>query len=119
MKNIKDLSEGNTPSVAVATAIQPITEDIATQLVLPTKEKLVRTAQGMRKQREQLLPVSPATTNFQIPELFRSFVRFDRGQNDHERVNLFRDPEMLRLLENSNFWLVDGTFEVTQNVLST
>ena len=39
LKNIKDVSNINTPTVAVATAIQPITEDIATQLALPTKKK--------------------------------------------------------------------------------
>ena len=31
LKNIKDLSESNTPTVAVAAAIQPITDKIATQ----------------------------------------------------------------------------------------
>ena len=59
LKNIKDLSDSNTPTVAVA--IQPITDNIATQLALPSKENLVRTAQRARKQREEVLPVSPAT----------------------------------------------------------
>ena len=54
LKNIKDLSDSNTPTVAVATAIQPITDAIATQLALPTKENLVRTKQRARKQREQV-----------------------------------------------------------------
>ena len=38
LKNIKELSDSNTPTVAVATAIQPITDNIATQLALPSKE---------------------------------------------------------------------------------
>ena len=50
LKNIKNLSDNNTPTVAVATAIQPITDDIATQLALPTKAHLVPTAQRARKQ---------------------------------------------------------------------
>ena len=38
LKNTKDLSDSNTPTVAVATTIQPIADDIATQLALPSKE---------------------------------------------------------------------------------
>ena len=57
LKIIKDLSESNTPTVAVATtAIQPITDDLAAQLALATKEKIVRTAQSICKQRKQVLP---------------------------------------------------------------
>ena len=41
LKNIKDLSDSNTPTVEVATAIQPITGKIATQLAVPSKENLV------------------------------------------------------------------------------
>ena len=113
LKNIKELSDSNTPTVAVATAIQPITDNIATQLALPSKENLIRTAQRARKQREEVLPVSPATRSFEKPELFKNFIRFDSGQNDHERIILFGDPEMLRVLETSNVWLADGTFKVT------
>ena len=107
LKNIKDLSDINNPAVALATAIQPITDNIATQLALATKENLVRTAQRARKQREEVLPVSPATRSFEIPELFKNFIRFDSGKNDHERIILFGDPEILRVLEKSKFWLAD------------
>ena len=81
LKNIKDLSGSNIPTVA--TAIQPITDDIATQLALPTKEYLVRTAQRERKQREEVLPVSPATRSFEIPEHFKKILRFDSGMRHH------------------------------------
>ena len=110
MKDIKVLSDSNTPTLAVATAIQPITDDIATQLALPSNKNLVRTAQRARKQREEVLPVSPATRSVERPGFFKNFIWFDSGQNDHERIILFGDPEMLRALETSNFWLADGTF---------
>ena len=113
LKNVKELIDSNTLTIAVATAIQPITDNIATQLALPSKKNLVRTAQRARKQREEVLQVSPATRSFEIQELFKNFKRFDSGQNDHERIILFGDPEMLRVLETSNFWLADGTFKVT------
>ena len=95
LKNIKELSDSNTPTVAVATAIQPITDNIATQLALPSKENLVRTAQRARKQREEVLPVSPATRSFEIPELFKNFIRFDSGQNDHERRSRERKRRLI------------------------
>ena len=116
MKNIKDLSDSNTPTVAVATAIQPITDDIATQLALPSKENLVRTIQRARKQREEVLPVSPATRSFEIPDFLKNFIRVDSGQNDHERTILFGDPKMLHVLGASNFWLADGIFKVTRKM---
>ena len=116
MKNIKDLSDSNTPTVAVATAIQPITDDIATQLALPSKENLVRTIQRARKQREEVLPVSPATRSFEIPEFFKNYIRVDSGQNDHERTILFGDPKTLHVLGTSNFWLADGIFKVTRKM---
>ena len=48
-KNIKDLSKSNTQIVAVARAIETLTYNLATQLAVPTKENLVRTAVNMRK----------------------------------------------------------------------
>ena len=113
LKIIKDLSESKTPTVAVATAIQSMTDNLAVQLALPTKENLNRTAQRMRKQREQVLPVSPATRIFEIHELFRKFVRFDSGQYDHDMIFLFGDPEMIRVLEKLHFCLSVGTFKIT------
>ena len=71
LQNIKDLRDSNSPTVAVATAIQPNTDDIATQIALPTRKNLVRTAQRARKQREEVLPFTPATRSFEIPELFK------------------------------------------------
>ena len=43
IKHIKDLSERFTPTVAVASAVLPITNDLATQFALPSKDKLIRT----------------------------------------------------------------------------
>ena len=43
MKHIKDLSERFIPTVAVARAVLPITNDLATQFALPSKDRLIRT----------------------------------------------------------------------------
>ena len=70
----------------------------------------------MCKQREQVLP---ATRNFEILELIENFVRFDGGQYDHERIFFnFSNPEMIRVLESSNFWLAHGTFKGTPKIFS-
>ena len=59
-----------------------------------------------------MLPI-PVARNFEIPEIFENFIRYDSGSNDHERIILCGDPEMLRILEKSSFWLADGTFKIT------
>ena len=70
----------------------------------------------MRKQREQVLTGLPATKIFEIPELFKKFVRFNSGQNNHEKIVLFSDPEKLSVLEKSVFRLADGVFKFTPDM---
>ena len=113
IKHIKDLSERFTPTVAVASAVLPITNDLATQFALPSEEKLIRTAARTREQLDVNMPPIPVAQNFEIPEIFENFIRYDSGSNDHERIILCGDPEMLRVLEKSSFWLADGTFKIT------
>ena len=113
IKHIKDLSERFTPTVAVASAVLPITKDLATQFALPSKDKLIRTAARTRKQLDVNMPPIPVVRNFEIPEIFENFIRYDSGSNDNERIILCGDPEMLRVLEKSSFWLADGTFKIT------
>ena len=113
IKHIKDLSERFTPTVAVASAVLPITNDLATQFALPSKDKLIRTAARTRKQLDVNMPPIPGAQHFEIPENFENFIRYDSGSNDHERIILCGDPEMSRVLEKSNFWLADGTFKIT------
>ena len=74
-KNIEDLSDSNTPSVAVAIAIQPITDEIATQLALSTKENLACTAHRARASNDKKSQQSP-----QQPEVSktRSFQKFHK-----------------------------------------
>ena len=93
LKKIKGMSESNIPTVTVATVIQPIADDLANQLALPTKENVVRTAQL------RIGPTSlPLTRSFEIPKLFTSSVRFDSEQYDHGKMILLGDPERLKRL---------------------
>ena len=116
IKHIKDLSERFTPTVAVASAVLPITNNLATQFALPSKDKLIRTAARTRRQLDVNMPPIPVARSFEIPKIFENFIRYDSGSNDHERIILCGDPEMLRILEKSSFWLADGTFKITSKM---
>ena len=105
IKHKKDLSERFTPTVAVANAVLPITNDLATQFALSSKDNLIRTAARTRKQLDVNMPPIPVVRNFEIPEIFENFIRFDSESNGHEQIILCGDPEMLRVLEKSSFWL--------------
>ena len=67
----------------------------------------------MRKQQERVYYSPQQQKNSEVPERFKNFVRFDRGQNNQEKLILLGDPEVLRVLKNSNFWLADWTFKIT------
>ena len=45
--------------------------------------------------------------------IFKEFLRYDSGKDDHERILVFGDPYMTSVLESSKFWLGDGTFKLS------
>ena len=55
----------------------------------------------MRKQREHFLTLFSATRSSEIPKLLENFIRFDNGQKNNEKIVLFGELEMLRVLEVS------------------
>ena len=69
-------------------AVLPVTNDLVTQFALPSKDKLIRTDARTRKQLDVNMPHIPVAQNFEIPEIFENFIRFDSGSNDHERIIL-------------------------------
>ena len=66
-----------------------------------------------RKQLDANMPPISVARNFEIPEIFENFIRYDSGSNDLERIVLCGDPETLKILEKSFFWLADGIFKIT------
>ena len=101
MNHVKDLSGRFTPAVAVSIAVLPITNNFATQFALPSKDKLIQTAARTRKQLDVNKPPIRVARNFEIPEVFENFIRYDSGSNFHERIILCGDPEMLGVLEKN------------------
>ena len=104
IKHLKDLCERFTPTVAVSSAVLPVTNYLATQFALPSKDKLILTAVRTRKQQDVNMPPVPVAQNFEIPENFEIFIRYDSGSNDHERIILCGDPKMLSLCGDPSFF---------------
>ena len=104
IKLLKDLRERFTPNVAFASAILPVRNYLATQLALPTKDKLIRTAEHTRKQLDFIIPLIPVLQNFENQEKFIIFIRYDSGSNDHERFILCGNPEKLRVIFLVSRW---------------
>ena len=55
---------------------------------------------------------TPATPSFQIPDEFANLVLRDTGPDDNERIIMLGDQNLARTLDQSDLWLVDGTFKV-------
>ena len=55
----------------------------------------------------------PSDRHFDIPDTFKEFLRYDSGNDDHERIVFFGDPSMISVLEGSKFWFADGAFKLS------
>ena len=104
IKHIKDLSDRFSPTVAVASAVSPITDDLATQFALPSKDKLIQTPARTRKQLDVNMPPIPVAQNFEIPETFENFIRYDSGSNDHERIWFILEGFIENIGKAISFW---------------
>ena len=112
IKHLTDLSERFTPFISVASAAAPVTNDLAFQFVLPTKNKLIQTAARTPKQLDVNMSPIPFAQSFKITDFFGSFICCNSGSNGPEQIFLCENPERLKNLEKLSFWLDDGTFEI-------
>ncbi len=114
LQQIKNKSLTKTATVAVAESILENPESTATQLALPMKSYLVRTANRYRKKHtNEVNEPTPTTRHFEIPVTFADILLFDSGQQDPERIIIFGRRDMLLLLETNHSWLADGTFKLS------
>ena len=114
--DIKSKSELLTPSVAVSSAVLPVTNDYATQLSLPSRGSLLQMSRRKRRVNDLVEEKNPVNRQFDVPDAFSDFVIDDSGPNDAERIIMFGDKDLLRLLERSQQWLADGTFKLSPTV---
>ena len=116
IKEIKALSENLTPAAAVASAILPVNDVLSTQYALPSKPNLIQTSQRLRKNLQTMSIHEPSDRQFDMPDTFQKFLRYDSGKDDHERILVFGDPHMTSVLEGSKFWLGKGTFKLSPKI---
>ena len=109
---MKEKALTTTNYVAIASTLQEIQNDVATQMNLPPQETIVKSLNRYKRKFANALPHIPHGKDFQIPEEFEDFVAFDRGKDEPERFIIFALTEMLLLLETTkDLWLGDGTFK--------
>ena len=119
IKHLKDLSERFTPTVAVASAVLPVTNNSAAQFALPSKDKLIWTAARTRKQLDVNIPPHPRCAKFRDPWIFWNcypvwqWIKWSRA-NHFVRWpwNAESSGEVIFLVSRWNFW------KYSKNVLS-
>ena len=63
------------------------------------------------------LPVLPHTKKFEVPEEFKDFLINDSGTEDPERLLIFGQQALLKLLESTqHLWLADRTFKLCPGI---
>ena len=109
---MKEKALTTTNYVAIASTLQELQNDLATQMNFPPQETIVKSLNRyMRKFANALLHILHGK-DFQTPEEFEDFVTFDKGKNEPERFIMFALTEMLLLLEpTKDLWLDGGTFK--------
>ena len=75
--------------VSIASALQEIQNDVATQMNLPPQETTVKSLNRYRKKFANALTHIPHGKDSQIPEEFKDFVAFDKGKDEPERFIIF------------------------------
>ena len=114
---MKEKAVTTTIYVAIASTLQELQNDVATQMNLPPQETIVKSLNRYKKNFANTLPHAPHGKDFRIPEKFKDFVAFGKGKDEPERFIIFALTEMRFLLETTkDLWLGYGTFEQRPNM---
>ena len=109
---MKEKALATTNYVAIVSTLQEIQNDMATQMNLPPQQTIVKSLNRYRRKFANALWYIPHRKNFQIPEVFKEFLAFDKGKDEPERFIKFALTGMLISLETTkDLWLGDGTFK--------
>ena len=95
-RKIKKVSEVSALAVSVASALLEVTDEHATQMTLPSKDSLCKVSQRVRQKKDMIHFPKMASRNFDVPEEFYSFLVHDTRREDHERIMVFSDNEMVK-----------------------
>ena len=87
--------------MAIASTLQEIQNDVATQMNLPPLDTIVKSLNRCKRKFANALPQIPHEKDFKILEEFKDFFAFDKGKDEPERFIMFALSEMLLLLETT------------------
>ena len=65
----------------------------------------------MRQKQDFIHLADPASRSFDVLEEFHSFSLQNSEKEDHQRILVFNDNEMVKFLQSTSSWLADGTWE--------
>ena len=98
--------------VAIASTLQEIQRDVATQINMPLLETIVKLVKRYKRKLANALPHIPHGVDFETLEKFKDFVALDKGKDETGRFIIFALTEMLLLFETTTvLWLSDETFK--------
>ena len=113
MKKTARTEQNPVNNMIIASNLQPIASDIATQLSLPTRSVINRSLNRQKVTEDKKKPPI-IDRHFDIPVQFQEFCLYDTGKLDNERMLIFGTRENLQsLTTNNSLWLCDGTFKIT------
>ena len=113
VNQIKRRAQNSRPTtMAIANEISEILDDYAVQLAMPKKQPVASSPSKTTK-RDVSSNTSPTDRHIDVPDEFAPFLLQDSGKDDEERIPIFGDATMKKLLNLSNTWLVDGTFKLS------
>ena len=106
---MKEKAQTTTNYVAIASTLQEIQNDVATQMNLPPQETILKSLKRYKRKFAKALPHIPHGKGFQIP---KDFIAFDKRKDKPERFIIFALTEMLLLLATTkDLWLGNGIFK--------
>ena len=79
---VKKNSEKFTPALAVADALEPVSQNFAAQLELPSKHNLIKASQRARKRKDVGENPTPSDRHFDNPQESVNYVLNDTGKED-------------------------------------
>ena len=82
---------------------------------LPKRASLDDNVRAKRRASHSVNP-NPQSLNFEIPDEYSEFILHDSGPDDNFRFLILGKKDLLEVLEHSELWLGDGTFDVCPSV---
>ena len=115
---MKEKAQTANNEVAIASTLQKIQIEVATQMHFPAQETIVKSLNRYKRKFDNALPQILHRKNIEFPEEFKDFVAYDKEKMITRSSSYLLLTEMLHLLETTtDLWLGDGTFQQCPDML--